>query len=130
MSTFSYYSARVRTRQHANGLHIAEYTGFFNGPAWRELGHQVERERAHAPASIDLAYAAVNDTEDRLDDVDFNHLIGSPPGVWVARPAQYESFLHLARRLADVGVTRTVFLQAFEPLALEFAARQCPVLCQ
>lgn len=129
MTTFTYHSARARTGRLENGVYFAEYTGFFNGHAWREIGRQVERERAHAHASVDLAYLAVNDTGDCMDDVDFDHLIGTPPGVWVARPAQYESFLHIARRLAGMGVTRTVFLQSFESLAFEFAARQCLVSC-
>ena len=126
MSNFSCHSARVRTRQQG-GLHVAEYRGFLNGHAWRELGRHVERERRPGIAGVNLIYAAVHDTSDYLDHVDLGYLAGAEPSVWIVRPDQHQAALHIARRLADIGVTQTVFLQAFESLALEFAARQCPV---
>lgn len=90
----------------------------------------VECERACSIMSLDLVYSAVYDTADYLDDVNFDHLIGTPPGVWVVSPDQHRSCLHIARRLAGMGVIRTVFLQEFEVLALEFAGHRRPVVCQ
>ena len=130
MTTFTYYSALVRTSQDAKGLHIAKYAGFFTRAAWLDLGRQVARERRDAAAFIDLAYSAITDTSDAMQGMDFEHLRGARPGVWVVRPDQYADSRRLVRQLADLGVTRTVFLQAFEPLAFQCAAHHCAGLCQ
>jgi len=132
MTSFSYYSATARTQKHDSGMFSAEYSGFFSSDAWVRIGQQVERERMGASVSMDLAYKATHDCSDHMESVDFSYLIGTPPGVWVVRPDQYDACSHIARRLAGMGVTRTVFLQSFELLALEFAeaaARRCPVSC-
>lgn len=130
MTVYNYHSARVRTQLRADGVFIADFSGFFVPQAWAGLGRQVERERRHASISVDRICLAAHDTDDRLCPVSFDYLVGTPPGVWIVRPDQHATALHVSRRLAGMGVTRTVFLQAFEPLALEFARLQCLVSCQ
>lgn len=129
MKTYNHHSARVRTH-HAGGVFIADYSGFFVPQAWIGLGMQTEHERRRASVSVDRVYPAVHDANDRLDQISFDYLIGTRPGVWIVRPDQYATALHVSHRLAGMGVVRTVFLQALESLALEFAAAQRLVSCQ
>lgn len=129
MTRFAYHSACARTQQHPGGMHCAEYSGYFSPQAWAYIGAQIERERMGASVSVDRVYAAVHDSSDQLESVDFDYLIGTPPGIWIVRPDQQAAALHISRRLAGIGVTRTVFLQEFEPLALDVAGRQCLVSC-
>ena len=129
MTTYNYHSARVRTR-HASGVFIADYSGFFVPQAWERLGMQMMHERRRASVSVDKICAAAQDTNDRLDGINLDYLRGSRPGVWIVRPDQFTTALHVSRRLAGMGVVRAVFLAAQEPLALEFARVQCLVSCQ
>jgi hypothetical protein len=129
VNTYNHHSARART-QHAGGMLIADYSGFFVPQAWASLGMQIAQERKSACVGVDRYYRAAHSSVERLDGISFDYLAGSPPGAWIVRPDQYATALHVSRRLADMGVVRTVFLQALESLALDFARAQCLVSCQ
>lgn len=129
MITYNHHSARVRAHD-VDGMFVADYSGFFVPQAWHRLGVQIESARRRASVSVDRLYSASHDSDDRLDGVSFDFLMGTPPGVWIVRPDQYATAMHVACRLAALGVIRTVFLQALEPLAVEFAGFQRHVSCQ
>jgi hypothetical protein len=129
MTTYNHHSARIRTH-YVGGVFIADYSGFFVPQAWVSLGMQTEHERRLASVSVDKMYPAAHDADERLDGISFDYLVGTRPGVWIVRPDQQATALHVSRRLAGMGVVRTVFLRALEPLALEFARAQCLVSCQ
>lgn len=127
MKQFSYHSAQVRVQVSAGGMHSASYSGFLSGRAWHHLGQEVANDRARGRARFcaERFHAAAMGC--RLHLCNFDFLSGTPPGIWVVRQDQYEDASMMARRLADRGITRSVFLQEFEVLALELAELQCPV---
>lgn len=127
MSSFSYLSGRAQMKRCGHGVHFADYSGFFTLSAWQTLGEQVESRRKQSLVSVDRFYSAVHDTSDLLDDLDFGYMSGAAPGMWIVSREQYCTALALSRRLADMGVTRTVFLRDFEPMALDLASSLCSV---
>lgn len=127
MTSFSYHSGRAQTKRCLKGVYFADYSGFFGPQAWPHIGRQVERERAGGAVGVDRVYRASHDCTDALESVDFSYLIGTAPSFWIVNPAQQAVALRITRRLADIGVTRTVFLQDFEQLALAMAESQCLV---
>ena len=130
MTVYTHHSARVRTQQRSDGVFIADYSGFFASHAWASLGRQTHLERMRSSVTVDRFYRAIHNPDDRLDQISLDCLPGSPTGVWVVSADQYATALRLSHRLAQMGVTRMVFLQAFEPVAMDFAAAQCLVSCR
>ena len=125
MQKITHHSATARMRLQPSGIHAASYSGFFSIEAWRHVSRRVMQARwdAGAMIGVDRIYQAVSAAIETCADTCTGPVLLS--GVWIVRPDQYEDALRLSGRLADKGITRTVFLQDFEPLALEFAQAHC-----
>lgn len=127
MTTFSRYSAIARTTKFENWVHVAAYSGFFSKQAWVCISKEVEKERENAIVIIDKIYSSVMDLNNFTKSQSIKNLTGSPIGIWVVSQDQEEYALRLSRQLADFGISRLVFLQAYEDLALDVALSLVPV---
>ena len=105
------------------GLVEVAYSGPVTAQTFRSLREEVLGTTSHAPVLV----FRLDKMLDLIDDIDppssKSFKIGMPPAAVIVRPEQYFKHVEYSRKVSELGVMRTVWLDSHAALAYQWALR-------